>query len=103
MRGTAFLGISLLAAGLLAGCGGTEAGTGEPAPEVLEQEQSLAPSCPAGYTDTYQWHCRRLAAHAAPCYYAGPGHYNVLHLYCESATSSYDAGPTGVYACGDCY
>ncbi|MCK8503994.1 MULTISPECIES: hypothetical protein [Myxococcus] len=59
--------------------------------------------CPSGYTSLYLWQCRRLAAHTGPCNYAGPGNYNVLHLYCESGSASYDAGPTGTYACGDCF
>lgn len=104
MRRMPFMGVAFLAAGLLMGCGGVEAAEGEaPGPVVSEEEQSLAPSCAAGETEVYLWHCRRLAAHAPPCNYGGPGHYNVLHLFCESGTTFYDAGPTGDYACGDCF
>lgn len=101
MRRMPLLGVSFLVAGLVMGCGGVEAEVSAPAD--AEQEQSLAPSCPAGYTEVYLWGCNRLAAHQPPCNYAGPGHYNVLHLHCQSATHFYDAGPTGDYACGDCF
>lgn len=76
------------------------------APEtpLTEQNQSLAPTCPAGYTPDYVWQCRMLARWQAPCYYSGgPGAYNVEHLYCQSGSTVIDAGPTGLYACGDCW
>lgn len=101
MRRVPLMGVSFLVAGLVMGCGGVEAEVSAPADAA--QEQSLAPSCPAGFTEMYLWGCSRLAAHQPPCNYAGPGHYNVLHLYCQSGTQVYDAGPTGDYACGDCF
>ncbi|WP_426747151.1 hypothetical protein VZQ01_06240 [Myxococcus faecalis] len=101
MRRVPWMGVSLLVAGVLMGCGGVESEA--PAPADATQEQTLEPSCPSGYTSLYLWQCRRLAAHTAPCNYAGPGNYNVLHLYCESGSASYDAGPTSTYACGDCF
>ncbi len=95
---------SMLVAGVLTGCGGVEPNGENPDSPVAEQTQSLAPSCPAGYTGSYVWNCARLARWQAPCYYSGgPGFYNVEHLYCQSGSSFIDAVPTGVYACGDCF
>lgn len=94
---------SMLVAGVLAGCGGAESVGENPGTPVTEQSQSLATSCPSGYTETYLWQCARLDRYQPPCYYAGPGSYNVEHLYCQSGSAFYDAGPTGAYACGDCF
>ncbi|MCE9666370.1 hypothetical protein LY474_00975 [Myxococcus stipitatus] len=94
------MGISFLATGFMLGCGGVEAPRAEEV--AFEQEQSLV-ACPSGYTSVPLWECEPLAAHAPPCRYGGPGYYNVLHLYCQSGTDFYDAGPTGTYACGDCF
>jgi hypothetical protein len=94
---------SMLVAGVLTGCGGVEPNGETPESPVAEQNQSLAPSCPAGYSESYLWHCAPLGRYQPPCYYAGPGNYNVEHLWCQSGSSYIDAGPTGVYACGDCF
>lgn len=98
---TMFMGV-VLAVGLLTGCGGTE-----PPAEVQEQlssqEQSLYPSCPAGYTAEIIWECPYFSAGQAPCRYYYGGYANEQHVWCTSPTHSYDAGSTGRIVCGDCF
>ncbi|MFP2905153.1 hypothetical protein ACLESD_08870 [Pyxidicoccus sp. 3LFB2] len=95
----------LLVAGLLAGCGGTDKMDVEaPVEVVVSEEQSLATTCPAGSESMLIWECPILRAGQLPCRYSSAGHYNVLHLYCSAPDGNwYDAGPTGSYACGDCF
>ncbi|MBN9683460.1 MULTISPECIES: hypothetical protein [unclassified Corallococcus] len=104
MKTKTLIGGWMLAAGLLAGCGGTEMDTAEGMQDpAASQEQSLRPTCAAGYTSLPIWECPFLPAGAAPCRYSYGGYYNEQHLYCTNGTDTYDAGPTGIYACGDCY
>lgn len=72
--------------------------------EVVSEEQSLRPTCPAGSEAMIPWECPLLAPGQLPCRYYYGGHYNEQHLYCTTPDGNwYDAGPTGSYACGDCF
>jgi hypothetical protein len=93
----------MMSAGLLAGCGGTEVAPEAQEQDVGAQEQSLYPSCPAGYTQQIIWECPLFSAGQPPCHYYYGGYANEQHVWCVSPTDSYDAGSTGRIVCGDCY
>ncbi|SET57654.1 hypothetical protein [Stigmatella erecta] len=99
-----FVGV-MMTAGLLTACGGTEAVPEAEAQtqDIGEQEQSVSPSCPAGYTQQIIWECPLFSAGQPPCHYYYGGYANEQHVWCVSPTHSYDAGSTGRIVCGDCY